>query len=196
MDGDQLIWTGTISSRETDPAIEITELWLPWIYGINHMGRGRAEDTLYWPERAGRKIQNPYAQLAGRTGSQELSGGREPSLRLTYPFPASMQWFTLNDGEEGLYFGSHDQTLMTSCLNVMTHSEEALSASIVKYPFVKAGETWTSEPAILHDRVNDTIEPWTGEEAEDYRQNSITHPDGTVAWHGLIFDGWGNVLGG
>ena len=70
-------------------------------------------------------------------------------MRLTYPFPASMQWFTLSDGEEGIYLGSHDKTLMTSCLNVMAHSEEALSASIVKYPFVKAGETWTSEPAIL-----------------------------------------------
>ena len=53
-----------------------------------------------------------------------------------------------------------------------------------------------SEPAILHDRLNDRIEPWTGEEADDYRQNSIVHPDGTVEWHGQIFDGWGNVLGG
>ena len=73
LDGDCLIWTGTISSRETDPAIEITELWLPWIYGIDHMGRGRAADTLYWPERAGRRIQNPYAQLAGKTGRQDFS---------------------------------------------------------------------------------------------------------------------------
>jgi hypothetical protein len=27
-----------------------------------------------------------------------------------------------------------------------------------------------SEPAILHDRVNDTIEPWTGEEAQCARR--------------------------
>ena len=53
-----------------------------------------------------------------------------------------------------------------------------------------------SEPAILHDRLNDTIEPWTGENAEDYKQNSIAHPDGTIEWQGMIFDGWGNVLGG
>ena len=60
-----------------------------------------------------------------------------------------MQWYTFNDGQEGLYFGSHDRTLMTTCLNVMAHGDEALSGSIVKYPFVKPGETWTSEPVIL-----------------------------------------------
>jgi hypothetical protein len=48
-----------------------------------------------------------------------------------------------------------------------------------------------SEPASLHDRLNDTVEPWTGEDAEDYKQHSIAHPDGTIEWHGLIFDGWG-----
>src|ERR1700681_1168440 len=53
-----------------------------------------------------------------------------------------------------------------------------------------------SEPAILHDRLSDTIEPWTGEEADDYRKHSIVHPDGAVEWGGFMFDGWGNVLGG
>ena len=51
-------------------------------------------------------------------------------MRLAYPWPASMQWFTFNNGEEGLYFGSHDQTLMTSALNVMMQGE-AMSASMV-----------------------------------------------------------------
>ena len=30
-----------------------------------------------------------------------------------------------------------------------------------------------SQPAILHDRHTDKIEPWTGEHAADYRENSI-----------------------
>src|ERR1700686_2174531 len=51
-----------------------------------------------------------------------------------------------------------------------------------------------SEPAILHDRLSDTIEPWTGEEADDYRKHSIVHADGAVEWGGFMFDGWGNVL--
>ena len=29
-----------------------------------------------------------------------------------------------------------------------------------------------SEPAILHDRITDNIETWTGEEEADYRENS------------------------
>ena len=59
LDGDRLIWTGRITNRETDPRLEITELWIPWIYGIGDMGLGRAADVLYWPERAGRRIQDP-----------------------------------------------------------------------------------------------------------------------------------------
>jgi hypothetical protein len=53
-----------------------------------------------------------------------------------------------------------------------------------------------SEPAILHDRVTDKIETWTGEDAADYRKNSIAKPDGSVEWRAFVFDGWGNVLGG
>jgi len=150
LDQDRLIWTGKIANRERDPAVEITELWLPWIYGIGDLGLGRAADVLYWPERAGRRIQNPYAHLIVSPALAAPPGRRgEPSFRLTYPWPASMQWYTLNNGEEGLYVASHDKTLMTSCLNVMAHADKALSASIVKYPFVRPGETWNSEPAIV-----------------------------------------------
>jgi hypothetical protein len=53
-----------------------------------------------------------------------------------------------------------------------------------------------NEPAILHDRLTDTIITWTADQAEDYRRNSRTGDDGTVAWKAYLFDGWGNVLGG
>ncbi|HWB96024.1 MAG TPA: DUF6259 domain-containing protein, partial [Bryobacteraceae bacterium] len=150
LDGDRLIWTGKILNRETDPALDVTELWLPWIYGIGDTGLGRASDVLYWPERAGRRLADPYKAILAEATRPSASGMRgEPSLRLTYPFPASMQWYTFNDGEEGLYIGSHDRSVMTTCLQVAAHRDQALSASIVKYPFVKAGETWTSEPAVL-----------------------------------------------
>ena len=57
--------------------------------------------------------------------------------------------FTFNNGAEGLYFGSHDQTLMTTVLDVAADDKKAMSASIVKFPFVAAGETWDSEPAVV-----------------------------------------------
>jgi len=53
-----------------------------------------------------------------------------------------------------------------------------------------------SEPAILHDRVRDAIETWTGGDETEYRKNARELPDGAVAWRGFVFDGWGNVLGG
>ena len=53
-----------------------------------------------------------------------------------------------------------------------------------------------SEPAILHDRLTDTIITWTADQADDYRRASRPGGDGTVAWKAYIFDGWGNVLGG
>jgi hypothetical protein len=53
-----------------------------------------------------------------------------------------------------------------------------------------------SEPAILHDRISDTIIAWSGEEAEAFRRSCVRRPDGTLAWNEYEFDGWGNVLGG
>jgi|SRR5688572_18662704 hypothetical protein len=53
-----------------------------------------------------------------------------------------------------------------------------------------------SEPAILHDLISDTIIAWSGEEAAAFRRSAVRRPDGTLAWDGYEFDGWGNVLGG
>jgi hypothetical protein len=53
-----------------------------------------------------------------------------------------------------------------------------------------------SEPAILHDRVSNTIVTWSGEQAIPFRDSCIAQEDGSIAWNGYVFDGWGNVLGG
>ena len=53
-----------------------------------------------------------------------------------------------------------------------------------------------SEPAILHDQISDAIVTWSGEDADAFRRNGVWREDGTVAWNGFVFDGWGNVLGG
>jgi hypothetical protein len=53
-----------------------------------------------------------------------------------------------------------------------------------------------AEPAILHDAVNDCIVTWDWERADDFRKDAVYDAEGRVAWHGRIFDGWGNVLGG
>jgi hypothetical protein len=53
-----------------------------------------------------------------------------------------------------------------------------------------------SQPAILHDVLNDSIVTWDWERAEDFRQTAIFDEGGRVAFDGMVFDGWGNVLGG
>ena len=151
LEGDSLTWTATIDNRETDKAIEMTEIWIPWLAGIGNLGMGQAADVLYWPESAGRRVEDPYAKLSNRAASAPLNARRwdVSSFYLTYPWLASMQWFTLNNGSEGLYFGSHDKTLMVTCLGVTAERDKTLSASMIKYPFVKAGETWASEPIVI-----------------------------------------------
>ena len=37
---------------------------------------------------------------------------------------------------------------------------------------------------------------WSGEEADEFRHGCVRRRDGTLAWNGYEFDGWGNVLGG
>jgi len=175
LQGDRLIWTARIDNREKDMGVEVTELWLPWIYGLGNMGMGPEADVLYWPSRGGRRIEAPYTKLTAAAGSPaeptgfgsnptwSYSDTGAPDYRVAYPYPACMQWFTFSDGAEGLYFGSHDKTLMTTVLDVAVGSgerryaearpasgtEKAMAASIVKLPFVKPGETWHSEPAVL-----------------------------------------------
>lgn len=55
-----------------------------------------------------------------------------------------------------------------------------------------------TQPAILHDRLNDKIITWLAEEdmIANYREYATLDEEGLVSWDGLILDGWGNVLGG
>jgi hypothetical protein len=53
-----------------------------------------------------------------------------------------------------------------------------------------------SQPAVLHDALNDVIVEWTGEHRDHFRRFAKPQPDGTVEWDGRILDGWGNVVGG
>jgi hypothetical protein len=165
LDGDQLLWTAAIRNDEKEPDLEISELWLPWIGGIGNLGKGGEEDKLYWPEDGGRCIVDPYSKLSrtsSATGtSREIPRNNVSFYQITYPWPASMQWYTLSNGTEGIYVASHDKSLMTTTLNVMA-DRTGLSFSMVKYPFVKTGETWTSAPTIIRLYTGDWHEAANG----------------------------------
>jgi len=53
-----------------------------------------------------------------------------------------------------------------------------------------------SEPAILHDRISDTIVTWTGDKGGEWQQYAKRHTVGIIEFEGYLFDGWGDVLGG
>jgi hypothetical protein len=57
-----------------------------------------------------------------------------------------------------------------------------------------------SQPAILHDCIEDRIITWTGgpEELRSFRDQAVWNDQEhrLVSWNGMLLDGWGNVLGG
>lgn len=66
LEDDRLVWVATIENRETDKAIEITEIWIPWISGIEDMGLGRGADALYWPGAGRTQNCEPLCQAIQR----------------------------------------------------------------------------------------------------------------------------------
>ena len=77
LEDDRLAWVATVQNREFDKTVEITEIWIPWISGIGDLGLGQRADVLYWPDRAGRRIANPYARI-----SSAAAGPVAPDLSL------------------------------------------------------------------------------------------------------------------
>ena len=53
-----------------------------------------------------------------------------------------------------------------------------------------------SEPAILHDCLNNSVITWTGDKGGEWKRYARQHAAGVMEFDGLLFDGWGNVLGG
>jgi hypothetical protein len=52
-----------------------------------------------------------------------------------------------------------------------------------------------TQPAVLHDKTSGKMIPWTGEHADHFRFACRQREDG-VEWGDMLFDGWGNPLGG
>jgi hypothetical protein len=53
-----------------------------------------------------------------------------------------------------------------------------------------------SQPALLHDQLNDDTFAWTGEQADHWRQHAKEASEGVIGWDGCLIDGWCEPLGG
>jgi hypothetical protein len=47
-----------------------------------------------------------------------------------------------------------------------------------------------TQPALVHDKLNEKVLDWKPEWAVHYREYAIFEPDGKVEWDGRILDGW------
>jgi hypothetical protein len=47
-----------------------------------------------------------------------------------------------------------------------------------------------TQPALVHDELNDIIIEWKPEWAEHFREHAIMEASGKVGWDGLILDWW------
>jgi hypothetical protein len=132
LEDNAFIWNAELENRSD---VEITEFFFPELGAIRSLGDPARKDYLYWPNGAGERI----------------SGFAARSLHVTYPFWASMGWFTLNNGREGLYCGVHDPTFMSGELQAGVNADQDGQPTLgfVKYPFVKPGETWHTAPYVI-----------------------------------------------
>jgi len=129
---DELSWAATVENRAE---LEITEFYFPELGGVRSLGGKSGKEYLYWPNGLGERMDG----FASRT------------LRMTYPWPASMAWFTVCNGQEGIYCGAHDDSFLSSELQVGPNPLQANEPTLgfVKFPFIRPGETWTSKPYVV-----------------------------------------------
>jgi hypothetical protein len=47
-----------------------------------------------------------------------------------------------------------------------------------------------TQPAMVHDGLNDKTFEWKPEWAQNYREYAVEDKDGVIGWDGLLLDGW------
>lgn len=132
LEEDEFTCRATVENRAD---LEITEFYFPELGGVRSLGAKGLKDYLYWPNGAGQRM----ADFAGRT------------LQLAHPGPASMGWFTVCNGQEGIYLATYDDSFLSGELQVGPNPDQAQEPTLglVKFPFIRSGETWTSKPYVI-----------------------------------------------
>ena len=150
MEDDRLSIESSLTNKD---AVEIIELHITAASGIHSLNNTPEKDYIVWPGNQGRKIIKPA--FSTFISGHIMYRSREhlhTDLNLLYPGGgdgASMQWFDYCNEQEGLYVGSHNTTRQTECLHVENVTgKNVLRMGVVKYPFAKPNETWSSEPIV------------------------------------------------
>lgn len=135
LDGSFLHFDADVSNNDT---CMVTDVYFPCLGGIKTLKGG--QPGLLWPDCTGQWMEN----VASHIGKQSEFGGTQ-LLSATYPGPLSMQWMSLVDGDEVLYYAGHDELFHTSSLRVLSVEQDKdrlIGLESDKMAFVKAGEQW------------------------------------------------------
>lgn len=112
-------FTATIDNAEAEWVVR--EFKMP---DIDHLQSPEGPLTLYWPNGLGERFTDPVT--FGRRG-------------LTYPSgSATMEWFTVENEQGGMYIASHDPERFSKRIIVSAEDDdESYGATIIQFPFCK-----------------------------------------------------------
>jgi hypothetical protein len=139
LQGDQILFDASIDNRDT---VMVNDFFYPCIGRIKSLSGGKPD--LLWPNCAGERLPDigAYVGSMGDWDGEHVMSG-------TYPGLMSMQWMSLVDQEECLYFAGHDGLFHTSILRVAGSRDRNITLEMDKLCFVRPGETWESPPYVL-----------------------------------------------
>ncbi len=139
-----------------EPHTVIRELHYPLVHGANLP----ADHQLFTAEAGGKRFSNPQAVLAKTQDSpykrpEQLFRQRD----VKYGAKVFMNCFALLGEEQGLYFGSHDETFQDTWHGLRAYRSEGgaydcLEFGLFKYPHCFCGESWSCDANV--------VAPYTG----------------------------------
>ncbi len=193
MAADRLSVTTAIENRDS---AQIMEFQLTAASGLRSLAGKPEADYLVWPNDLGRKVMNPaYSDLSVYAGFRKYERHDQfhTDMDGLYPGHMSMQWYEWCNDREGLYVGSHDPSMQTTCLHAERDVKlNILRLGIIRYPMLEKGESWTSAPVVYAAHAGD----WH-QGARIYRawieQEQVWHQPDQPEWI-RQFKGWLRVI--
>ena len=139
-----------------EPHTVIRELHYPLVHGAKLPG----DHQLFTAEAGGKRFSDPQAVLAKTQDSpykrpEQLFRQRD----VKYGAKVFMNCFALLGEEQGLYFGSHDETFQDTWHGLRAYRSESgaydcLEFGLFKYPHCFCGESWSCDANV--------VAPYTG----------------------------------
>jgi len=181
--GDEIVWSAELANHEEGKVIR--ELHFPQVRSC----KLKEGQRLIWSHAGGERFKNVHKEVRSRHTQYIAKDNMEVRLWSLYPGMSAANAFTLEDGEEGLYFGSHDPDFKYT-LHLLGATESDLNIGMVKFPYLEKGGKWRAEGYVLS--------PYRGtwrEAASKYRAwASSWFKPAPVAKHVQEMSGWQRII--